>query len=626
MFQPSSTAPGPTLLFFLVTLLYLSTVSIHMSTRSIYLIVDNTSLIRRKGDSALSLVSFFVYNYLINPIVFNKSSKVSLIKVPEGGLDVDHKPLTWEGLTQFVASLDGPDKPSTDDNPQDLIQIITDILQSVSYGVSKVKSCDVIVVSPFDTQYDWKKHGSKIKSVLELHDNINLIFVDSYATPSTGLGDGKIHDENISFINNTIVNSNMKNEQNFTYTLTDAISALTKFSLFTPKFKRPVEIYSYKLQILGIPDLEFDISAYPFVKRSTMTDYVTSTSIDKKSHQRIKEKYVYYYEEESKEKENFGEKEIREIQNPEFIIEGYKFGTSNFLLTDLPTDVFNLNSLKSMTITSFVPKSTIPPWYLHQDSLIVLPSSRSVKNGSKTINKDMSIYSELWYAMVRLNVVAMVRYVKRNGTDVKYGILYPQGFVDEQSEITGVIDFGCFMFVETIFKDDEKLVNLPDLLNLKIKDPKLEKDMDALVDSFCLDKEDDSKSDDGDGDDLPTIESTVVSMNGVPNNDIFYGLREEILEEAGLSLEEQTDSPLLAKTITAKLRKYNNPLMSVSKLIYLISYFIFEQHVQEDGSEPASLYSMYNKHGIPMQVIERWLDMAKKDGIFRPTALNKQYK
>lgn len=56
-----------------------------MSTRSIYLIVDNTSLIRRKGDSALSLVSFFVYNYLINPIVFNKSSKVSLIKVPKGG-------------------------------------------------------------------------------------------------------------------------------------------------------------------------------------------------------------------------------------------------------------------------------------------------------------------------------------------------------------------------------------------------------------------------------------------------------------------------------------------------------------------------------------------------------------
>lgn len=567
------------------------------------------------------MVSFFVYNYLISPIVFNKSNKVSLIRHPQAATDVDNRALSWSDIVRFVASLERPP-----DGDTDLMHAVTDILQSVSFGVNKLKSCDIIIVSAFDSDYDWELYGSKIKALVEAHDNLNLIFVDSYAAATSDDSAeprDKYHDANIKYINNSVVNANMNNEQNFTYTLGDAISALTKFSLFTPKFKKPVEIYSYKLQLLGIPDLELDISAYPFVKRSTLTDYVTSTSIDTKTQQRIREKYVYYYEEEGKEKENFGEKEAKEIQNPEFIIEGYKFGTSNFLLTDLPANVFSMNSIKSMIIASFVPKSTVPPWYLHQDSLIVLPSSKNVKNGSHTINKDMAIYSELWYAMVRLNVVAMVRYVKRNGTDVKYGILYPQGFVDEQSEMSGIIDFGCFIFVETIFKDDEKLVNLPDLLNWKIKDPKLETKMDALVDSFCLDKDDA----DSDADDLPTVESCVVSMNDIPNNDIFYGLREEILEESGLSSDQQGDPHLLVKTVTSAIRKYNHPLMSIERLVYLISFFILQQHMQEDGGgDSVSLYSMYEKHGIPMQVIEKWLDTAKTGGVFRPTALNKEYK
>lgn len=600
-----------------------------MSARTTYLLVDNTSHVLRANESALSLVSFFVYNYLINPIVFNKSNKVSLIRHPQAVTDADNRALAWNDIVRFVAALETP-HGGDPANQTDLMKAVTDVLQSVSFGLGRLKSCDVLVVSAFDFDYDWELFGNKIKTLVETHDNLNLIFVDSYAasTSADSLAEArdKYHDANIRYINKTVVNANMNNEQNFTYTLGDAISALTKFSLFTPKFKKPVEIYSYKLQLLGIPDLELDISAYPFVKRSSLTDYVASTSIDVRTQQRIKEKYVYYYEEEGTEKENFGEKEAKEIQNPEFIIEGYKFGTSNFLLTDLPANVFSMNSIKSMTIASFVPKSTVPPWYLHQDSLIVLPSSKNAKNGSHTINKDMAIYSELWYAMVRLNVVAMVRYVKRNGTDVRYGILYPQGFVDEQSEVSGVIDFGCFIFVETIFRDDEKLVNLPDLVNRKISDPKLESEMDALVDSFCLDT-DDVDDDVDQPDDLPTVESCVVSMNDIPNNDMFYGLREEILEESGLTSDQQGDTHLLAKTVTTAIRKYNHPLMSIERLVYLISFFILQQHMQEaGGGDPTSLYSMYEKHGIPMQVIEKWLDTAKTGGVFRPTALNKDYK
>lgn len=612
-----------------------------MSARSTHLLVDNSVQIEQDHESLLSRISFFVYNYLINPVVFNRSNKVSLIKYPQSVTDVDHKPLDWYRVTEFISTL----KKSTEignDGVVDLMSVVTDILQSLSFGAKKLKSCDILVVSAFDSKYDWDVYESKMKHVIESNDNINLIIIDTMVNPS----ENGNHFKNLEIINNSIISANMNNVQNFVYTLQDAIASHTKVSYLTPKFRKPVEIYSYKLQILGLSDLEFNVSAYPFVKRSSMADYMTSTKIDAKHHEKLKYKYVSYYEEYSNDKNKPDEKETKEINNPSFIIEGYKFGTSSFLVTDLPNDVFNLNSLKSMTITSFVPVSSIAPWYLNPDSLVIFPSSKDVKNNKEAgrLDKDLAMYSELWYSMVRLKVAGTVRYVKKNGADVKYGLLYPQGFVDSYAESTGAVDFGCFIFVQTIFKDDEKLVNLPDLFKMKMKDPKMEAEIDDLVDSFCIDKGE------------PRIEARTVSMNNTPINDVFYNLREDILEtdeideeeeeeeyddaNAGGDVEEKTSeqktgntenepnikkNDILTNTLTHAIRKYNNPLMSIERLIYLLSYFVATKHLEKGGDDSVSLYDMYEEQGIPDGIIKKWLDTAEQ-GVFRPTDLNEMYK
>lgn len=591
-----------------------------MSLRSTYLLIDNIDHIHSSNESTLSLISFFVYNYLINPIVFTKSNRVSLIRHPQSTLEVQHKPLDWYQITNFLSALENTSISTS----KDLTASILDILQTIVFNNLKSKSkstTDVIIISPLNINYDWNSTGDKIKYIIQSNDKINLIFIDSFLQSQSSN-----HDENINYINNTILNSNINNEQNFMYSLSDAISALTKSSLFTPKFKKPVEIYSYKLQILGLSDLELNISAYPFVKKNSMSDYISTTKIDSQTHSKIKDKYIYYYENKNtNNSRSFESDDINEIKNPEFIIEGYKFGTSNFLITDLSPKILNLNSIKSMVITAFVPKHTIPPWYLKQDSLIILPSSKNVKQKSETIDKDMAIYSELWYSMVRLNVVAMVRYVKKNGMDIKYGLLYPQGFIDEQAEYSGIIDFGCFIFVETVFKDDEKLVNLPNLLKMEISDEKIQTEMDNLVDSFCLDHDD---NDDDDDDIDNKIEACAISMNNIPANDIFYGLREEILTASGLSPNQAPGKHLLSNTITSKINKYNSPLMSIDRLIYLTSYFIIQQHLQENPTDNNhqnfSLYELYEKYGIPLDIIEKWLDNAKEDRLFRPQFLVKE--
>lgn len=575
-----------------------------MSTTSTYLVVDNSFHIIEKNESIISKVSFFVYNYLINPIIFNKSNRISLINYPQTILDIEHKPLDWFTLTKFMYDLN---KFENKVQSIDLLSIITDILQSISPTAKKLKKCDIIIISAFNSNYDWENYENKIKYTLKTFDNINLILIDSF---DFNQKDNYIHQNNIEILSSSIVNSNMNNIQSCTYTLQDAIDSLTKFPFLVPKFKKPVEIYNFKLELLGISDLEFNISAYPFAKKTSFTDYISSTSIDSENHEKIKDKYQFYYEEENKDN---GEIEIKEIQNPTFLINSYKFGTSNLLITDLPKNIFNLNSMKSMIITSFVPKSSIPPWYLKQDSLIIFPSSKIIKNQSNLIEKDFSLYSELWYSMVRLDVVGLVRFVKKNGMDIKYGLIFPEGFIDANSEITGNVDFGCFIFIETIFKDDEKLVNLPNLLKMEV-DSKIENEIDNLVDSFLID--DNEK---------PEIDSCIVSMNNILNNDIFYNLRENLIEQ---EQDESNDnnSNLLSNTITNSIRKFNNPLMSIERLIYLMSYFVLKNHLEKDGNFHMTLYDMYEEQGIPDEVIKKWLDIASQSGVFTPKELNKLYR
>ncbi|KAG0684419.1 WD40 repeat-like protein [Pichia californica] len=587
-----------------------------MSARSTYLLVDNSYHSIEEDVNTLTDISRFVYEYLINPIVFNKSNKVSLLKYPQSINDIDNKPLDWYTITSFMSKLD---YFNPDDSIIDLLSILTDILQSISFTATKLKNCDLILISAFDSNYNWDYFGIKIKNILNNFNNINLIIIDTMSLNSKNIYHNKNIENLISIINdneNNQDNNYNYNNNSYYYKLNEAKLALEKFEFLIPNFKKPTEIYSFTLQILGIPDLEFNISAYPFTKKTGLSDYIKTTTINVNNFEKIKNKYQFYYDERNKN----GEIEQKEIQNYSFITEAYNFGTSNLLITDLPNNIFNLNSIKSMIITSFVPETSIAPWYLKQDSLIILPSNKKFKINKGLMDKDYAIFCELWKSMLRLRVIGTVRYVKKNGSDIKYGLLYPQGYIDKEIEKSGNINFGCFIFIETIFKDDEKLVNLPDLLKMKI-DSKLEIDIDNMVDSFRLDKDDDPIDD---NDDIKDINACVVSMNEIPNNDIFYQIR-QYLQNTQINNDNEINPTILTNRISNILQKYNNPLMLIERLIYVISYIVLKNHLSQSGDDDDQelpLYKMYQEQGFPDKVVELWIKNAKEGNIFSFCELN----
>lgn len=586
-----------------------------MSFKTTYFLVDNTHHLESKDKLSVSIVSFFTYNYLISGSVFNKSNKVALLNYPWLDFNnVSPKALEWKDLALFMDTISKTEPPPGSCRA-DLVESLTDLLQSVCFSGPSSKTTDIIVVSAFEGKYSWATCQSKMQSVLKSYDKINLICVDSSTSTSC------THEENLEILNRSILGSNSNNEKNFLYTIQDAVAALTKTRLLAPKFKKPVEIYSHTLQILGLAGLELNISAYPFVKKSSLHDYLPTKSIDSKLHTSIKEKSIFYYEEREGNKQGSDEDasiKLKEITDPEFITDGYKFGTSSFLLTDLPSDFLKMDTVKSMVITSFFPKDTVPPWYLKQDSLIVLPYSKNYTRRSEDhlLEKDFTMFSELWYSMVRRKVFANVRFVKRNGQEAKYGILYPQGYVDKESEESGAVDFGCFIFVETIYKDDEKLVNLPNLEKVEVGDPELEAKIDGLVRSYNIDDDNSSDEEATAGGDNPSIDACVVSMNEDPANDLFYNLRDEITQE---SEGEPSHRRIFSDSMTAKIAKFNNPLMSIERLVYLISYFILQQHLKAGGDPSTPLYTMCETYGMPVEVIRKWTDAANEEKVFYPT-------
>lgn len=558
-----------------------------MATRSTYILVDDSH--DAEVDSS---VACFVFSYCITPINFNRSNKTALLKFPYIDPQPNLEPLNWATLSTFIRDITKKsrvDKPHP--NGADLIASISDFLQSLQIrGINKQKSCDVIVISPFRESYNWNKYKPKIIGVLQAYQNLNLICIDSSAgTPS------KYHDDNMRILQDEIINANEYNERSLYCSIIDALLVVTKSEMLTPKFKKPVEIYSYNLSILGLPDLEFLVSAYPFVKKNTMADYVTLKRLNKESKLPVTNTSKYYY---TKFDESKDEPVETEITSPEFVFEGYKFGTSNFLLTDLPPGIFQAETVKSMIITSFFPKETLPPWYLKNDTLIIFPFKTKAKKDDIILDRDTAMFSELWQAMAKKGVCANVRFVKKAGADVKYGVLFPQGYKDYK---TTHIDFGCFIFVETIFQDDEKLVSLPNLTKIEVEE-KLQSEMDDMLDDINLDKDE--------SDELFPFDSMVVEMNQVTMNDMFYYLRDTVTEYEDLN-ERDFDR------VTKKLRKTNNPLLSFERLIYLISAYTVYHHFSEGGHPSTPLYDMFSNGDIPTQFIDVWNENAK-EGSFIP--------
>lgn len=577
-----------------------------MSSRSTYFIVD---IIPEDSENDV-IVSQITYNYLINPIVNAKSNKISLIKYENKTstpLSINHKVLDWSCILNFISQIR---KPSTSYDPDYLFDLIANLLTLLIDSSNKNKQFDIIIISKNLGDYSkLEKRCSFISDILKQYPFINLVYIDSF----DNFNDDnllKIHDSNISLIKsifNDDENLNVlnvtPNSRNFFYNISEI--NLNKFSNCIPKLKKPVEIYSGSLQLLNFENLSFNISAYTFVKKNSFSDYLSFTSIDKNSESKLNYSYDYTYFDPKNDEEKKFDNNNSYPDNKLF--DCYKFGSSNLFLTS-SNFYKNQNTNKSLKIASFVPLNTIPPWYLKEDSLIIFPSK-------KLIDKDNAMFAELWYSMKRLKTAAIVRLIKRSGSDIKYGVLIPQNYIDDYTEISGQIDFGCFILIETIFKDDEKLVNLPNLYNIKIEND-IQNEIDTLIDDFSIDNEENDS----------IYESNSVSMNNVIMNDMFFYIRSNLTK-----VPEKGNNKVLANTITMALRNHKNPLLSYERLIYLITFLMLLSHLNhskdaineikhdDENTEEEitqSLYQIYKQEGFPKEIVDRWLQSA--NGVFFP--------
>lgn len=483
-----------------------------------------------KADDANTqqLVSLFTYNYLVHPISFNKSNKFGLLYNPIE--DFFLKPLDWKALNDFITEIENI-------KDGDLMADVWQILQNISFASKRYASFNCLIITSLNKETRWATYINRLEDILKQINNINITLIDTTSDTSS-----PIHNLNLT----------EWSKYAKVITLTEAIQCLTKWGLQVSKIKKPVEVYGYRMDIMEMFD--FSVSVYPYAKKNLIGDYIStktvSTDMDSVS-------YKYEYEEEGT------------------FVEGFKFGSS--ILTDLPSTVFVQEIEKCLSITGFI-EGSVPPWYLKNDPLVVWP-------GKNADEKDIVIFNELWSSMVRKKVYATVRYVKRKGMDVKHGVLFPKCFINKE---TTTIDNGAFIFVETIFKDEEKLVSVPNLMKIK---PKY--DFDSILEDMNLDK----------NEKLLPLDFNIITMN--EDKDMFS------------KIQEKYGRNPFYKTTTSKLLRQSNPLISIERLIYLSSYILAEKNREMEGNSHDTLAEMAKREGIPTAVIEKWLNTAKYH-VFRP--------
>lgn len=497
----------------------------------------------QKNPVTQQLISLFTYNYLVHPIIFNKTHKVALLHTPIDEFPL--KQLNWIRLNEFITQIEELQENSC------MIDV-WQILQGISF--SGHNSCDLIVVAPLDQDCEWQKYHNKFEIIMKQIKKVNITVIDTAIEVNS-----KVRDFNIA----------AWGKYGKVITLNEGIQSLTKWGLQVSKYKKPVDVYGYRIDIFEMFD--FSVGVYPFTKKNSLTDYITTKTVSTNF-----EPVTYKYKYETNDKDNddgviknFG------LDDSITIVKGYKYGSS--IITDLPSEAFEQEVERCFSITGFV-EGTVPPWYLRNDSLIVVP-------GKVADEKDIMIFNELWSSMVRKKVYATVRFVKRKGTNVKHGVLFPKCFVDRE---TTVIEHGVFIFVETVFKDDEKLIGVPNLMKIE---PKY--DFDSILDEMDLDK----------NEKLLAHDVNVIRMNEDLN------LFSKLLRDDGRNPFYQTT--------TSKILNESNPLVSIERLIYLSSYILTEKNRETGGDPRDSLIDIAKREGIPSVVIEKWLDTAKT-GVFKP--------
>lgn len=473
-------------------------------------------------------ISLFTYNYLVHPTIFNRSNKTILLHTPLKELFL--KPLDWEDINTYTAEID-------DLQIGDFMSDIWNVLQGISFTGSKYTNNNCIFLTSLQNTIDWDKYLLKFDNIFRQINNINITIIDT----STDLT-SETRESNIS----------RWNKFGKVITLTESIQSLTKWGLQVSKLKKPVEVYGYKIDIMEMFD--FTVSVYPYTKKNLPGDYITVKTV---STDMVPVSYKYEYEEEGT------------------IVDGFKYGRS--IITDLPSSVFVQEIEKCFSITGFV-RGNVPPWYLKNESVVVWPSK-------KADEKDIVVFNELWSSMVRQKVYATVRFVKRQGADVKHGVLFPKCYVNKDS--VGV-DNGVFIFVETVFKDYEKLVSVPNLMNIE---PKY--DFDSIIDDMNLDT----------NEKLLPLDYNIVTMN--EDTDMFANINPK---------QGQTG---FYKTVTNRLLQESNPIVSIERLIYLSSYLLVEKNRESGGGITDTLADISKREGIPAVVVEKWLKTAKT-GVFKP--------
>ncbi|GME89900.1 unnamed protein product [[Candida] boidinii] len=127
-------------------------------------------------------------------------------------------------------------------------------------------------------------------------------------------------------------------------------------------------------------------------------------------------KYKQKGENASKSEENDGENpepqfDLKPINDDE-IMKAFNYGSSVIPVTDLLNESLKFPSFTGIDIISLEDKSSIPPWYFQGESILLV-------NPENATDRDKRAFNLLSQAMLKLNYVAITRYVQKRNSTIK---------------------------------------------------------------------------------------------------------------------------------------------------------------------------------------------------------------
>ncbi|KAG7760894.1 hypothetical protein KL947_000865 [Ogataea haglerorum] len=193
--------------------------------------------------------------------------------------------------------------------------------------------------------------------------------------------------------------------------------------------------------------------------------------------------------------------------------EAYRYGSSTVPVTSSLRQLLNVNTFAGLDVLQFVRRESIPPWYFHGEAEILL-------NNQNSSVRDQFGFNMLAQALLEHDLVAVVRYVKRNAGAVRMAAMSPcvvltdatkykhelqTGDKRKLEEMDGEPDHYGFSLVALPFAEDERLSTYAKLSGVAdskggnnlssedFPDEQMLHEMGRLVDLMDLDGPDGSK-------------------------------------------------------------------------------------------------------------------------------------